>query len=110
MHERCVKCEHWDWDKQRCGRIVKVKILIGQGGGEVDIQTQPGLLPKDLEQELSLFLGTTLPRIVDAWPGWRELHDYLEKNPEKKACAARQEISGFKEEITKIVPLRREGN
>ncbi|MFP3866871.1 MAG: hypothetical protein ACLFUU_01745 [Desulfobacteraceae bacterium] len=105
MHERCVKCEHWDWDKQCCRRIVKAKVLIGMNGGEIDIQTQPGLLPQDLEQELALFLGDAIPRIIDSWTGWREIHAYLKKNPEKKDCAARQEAKGFRQEVIKIVPL-----
>jgi len=106
MNERCVKCEHWDWDRQRCRRIVKVKVTIDQGGGEVDIQTQPGLLPKDLEEKLSLFLGDAIPRIIDSWTGWHELHTYLEKNPQKRTCAAQQESKNFRQELIKVVPLK----
>lgn len=73
ISERCLRCEWWNHNKGVCYRIFKARIRISGDAGEVLFETQPGLLPKYMEEELGVYLSTIVQDLVDAWPGWREI-------------------------------------
>ena len=71
--ERCLKCEWWNFSREKCDRIFKAHIRVAQDAGEILIETQPGLLPKDMEEDFGAWIVTALGDFIDAWPGWGEL-------------------------------------
>lgn len=100
--ERCLKCEFW---KGSCTRLFKAKIKILSAGGEIMLETQPGLIPhqyeKELEQYLGEVIGILLADKIDSWPRWKDI-----KRLEKlQGCPAYSEARDRKD-FTKIVPLR----
>ena len=90
IHEKCFLCIHWDFTAEKCKRIVKIKMFIGQGGGDLDIQTQPGLIPEYLEAELNQWLVDAITTAVDSWPGWGEIANFVKDSEDRKECAARE--------------------
>lgn len=91
--ERCLKCNHWNFNRAKCDRVLKIKMFIGHGGGDLDIQTQPGLIPEHLEDELTAYLVDAITQAVDSYPGWKEIQGLLDK----QVCAAKTENKAFKE-------------
>ena len=61
-------------------KVVSMKVLIANGGGELDIEIEQNLLPSSLEKELIAYLCETIPRIIDSWPGWLEIEKHQETN------------------------------
>jgi hypothetical protein len=90
MHERCLKCDHWNHNLSRCDRVLKGSVRLGMEGGRLTgvmvFETTPGLLNKDLEADLSEFLVESIPALVESWPGWGEVF----RLHEGKHCAAEQ--------------------
>jgi hypothetical protein len=71
----------------------------GQLTGVINFETNPGLLPKDLEADLSEFLVETIPAMIESWPKWGkvfQLHD-------GKECAAEQPSTCVKEYGLRVV-------
>lgn len=93
MEEICLKCDWWNFTRSACDRIVKVRLRIAVDGGEIDIETQPGLIPKDLEDEFTLYLADAIGHAVDSYPGWKEVKNLRLK----KGCAGHQENKAIKE-------------
>ncbi len=58
-------------------KVVFAKILIAEGGGELEINIEQGLLPARLEQDLAIYLCDVIPNIIDSWPGWKEVEKHL---------------------------------
>jgi len=103
--ERCFKCEWWDFDKGHCTCRFKAKYLITPAGGEVTIETHPGLIPEYLEPEFSEMLGKLFNRVndvIDAWPGWKEI-----KRLEKQQECPGYTLASNRQEFTKVVPIGR---
>jgi hypothetical protein len=92
--ERCLRCDWWSHNKSKCDRVFKAQVRIGQDAGEIVIETQPGLIPKDMEEELSSYLAIVLGDIVDAWPGWAEIKRIRDGG---KACAGESPSRTVKE-------------
>lgn len=95
--ERCFLCAHWDHQHNECLRVVRMTVVVGEGGGSIDLQTTPGLIPVDLENALLRDMTNALSRIIDAWPGWKEIREYREgKDAGGHDCAAREEMVHLK--------------
>lgn len=71
--ERCLKCEWWNFGRARCDRVFKARIRVAVDAGEINVETQPGLLPKDMEEDFTAWLVTALGDFIDSWPGWAEV-------------------------------------
>lgn len=102
--ERCLKCEWWSFTKSACDRIVKVRLRIATDGGEIDIQTQPGLIPDYLEDEFTAYLADAISHAVDSYPGWKEIKDLRHK----KGCAGKKDskaIQDFGVSLSLVKPL-----
>src|SRR5512139_2224276 len=83
--ERCLRCDWWSFSRNVCDRIFKATIRVAQDAGEIRLETQPGLLPEDMEKEFGAWLVGALGDMIDAWPGWHELKRIRDGG---KICAA----------------------
>lgn len=92
--ERCLRCDWWDFQVKRCDRIFKARVRVGPDAGEIVIETQPGVIPKDMEDELSMYLATILGDIIDAWPGWNEIKRIRDGG---KSCAGERANATIRE-------------
>lgn len=92
--ERCFKCDWFNVTKQACDRIFKARIRISGDAGEIVIETQPGILPKYMEEELSVYLATICGDLIDAWPGWAEIKRIRASG---KECPGEQPSSAIKQ-------------
>jgi hypothetical protein len=102
--ERCLKCNHWNFQKGKCDRIIKIKMLIAHGGGDLFVDTLPGVIPAHLEAELNEYLMYHLPNVIEAWPGWKEVLRLRDGKP----CAAEQPSTAIKEfgkKLSLVKPL-----
>lgn len=102
--ERCLKCEWWSFDGHKCSRVFKAKMLIGHGGGELNIETQPGLITDFLQDEFEAWLVDAISTAVDSYPGWPEIAKMREKN----GCAAEKPsvaIKKFGQHLALAKPL-----
>ena len=100
--EQCLKCFHWNHNRLACDRVFKAKLLIAFGGGDLDIRTQPGLIPEHLESEFEQYLADAIMTAVDSYPGWPEIHRLMKE----KGCASKAENKAFKEFGQKVRLLR----
>jgi hypothetical protein len=101
--ERCLKCESYDHQQHKCTRVLKGSIQLGMEGGRLtgvmQFETNPGLIPAELEADLSEFLVETIPAMIESWPKWGQifrLHD-------GKACAAEKPSACVKEYGLRVV-------
>lgn len=105
-HESCLRCDHWNHNSQRCERVLKARIYVGlESGrisGDVFIETAPGLLTKELENDLAEYLSHWIPTAVERWQGWEQ----VAKLHEGKDCGAEQESKCVKE-FGKLVLLNK---
>jgi hypothetical protein len=92
--ERCLRCDWWSHNKHKCDRVFKASVRVGPDAGEIVLETQPGVLPKDIEDEFSSYLVTVLGDIIDAWPGWREIKRIRDGG---KPCAGERASNTIKE-------------
>lgn len=99
--ERCLKCEWWNFSEAKCHRIFKARVVISQDAGEVLFETQPGVLPKHMEEELGVWLATAVQDLLDAWPGWAEVKR-IRDGAEAQGCAGRKENKAI-EPFLKVV-------
>ena len=103
--ERCLKCDWWNFKTSKCDRIFKAHIRVSHDAGEVFIETQPGVLPDYMEEDLKLYLATVFGDVIDAWPGWQEIkriRDGGKPCPAEKPSAA---IRDFGSKLTLVKPL-----
>lgn len=91
--ERCLRCDWWNFQGKNCDRVFKAKVRVGPDAGEVVIETQPGVIPQYMEDELSVYLATVLGDIIDAWPGWKEIQRIKAGG---KPCAAERPSAAIK--------------
>lgn len=69
VHEKCWTCESFDTTLMECVRVIRIKVTVGHGSGEIDLRSEPGIIPDHLDQELASWIMDA----VDAWPGWKEV-------------------------------------
>lgn len=93
-HERCLKCSWWNFTKSSCDRIFKALIRVSQDAGEIRLETQPGILPEDMEKQFEAWLVGALGDYIDAWPGWYEIKKIRDGG---KECAAEKPNACIKE-------------
>ncbi len=98
--ERCFKCVHFNYNKRVCDRVFSVKVLIGHNSGDMTIETQPGLIPKYLEEELWRYLIDSITDIVDKWGGWWEV---LRLRDDRGGCAGSEESTAIREYCKLVV-------
>lgn len=91
-HERCLKCEWWNHGSGKCDRVLKGRLLIAHGGGELNIETQPGLIPEYLQDEMEAWLVDAITTAVDSYPGWKEILALRDK----QGCAGKKENQAIK--------------
>ena len=104
--ERCLKCDWWNFNRQACDRVFKARLRVGPDAGEITIETLPGVLPKDLEDEFTGWLVTAMADIIDAWPGWKEIKRIWDGG---KPCAGEKPsatIREFGQKLALAKPLR----
>lgn len=94
VHDRCLKCDWFNFSRQKCDRIFKANVRVAVDGGEIRIETQPGLLPKEMENEFAAWLAGAIGDYIDAWPGWNDVKAERDNNG---GCAARRENKTIKE-------------
>lgn len=92
--ERCLRCDWWNFSRSKCDRIFKATIRVAQDGGEIRLETMPGLLPRDMENDFSIWLVNALGDYIDAWPGWTEIKRIRDGG---KPCAAEKPSAAIKE-------------
>jgi hypothetical protein len=91
--ERCLKCEWWNFGKAKCDRIFKARVRVAVDAGEIDLQTQPGVLPKDMEDDFASWLLRAIGDVIDAWPGWAEVKRMRDGNQ----CAGHKSCTSIRE-------------
>ncbi len=92
--ERCLRCDWWNHNGHKCDRIFKARVRIGPDAGEVLFESQPGVIPKYLEEDLGAYLVTILGDIVDKWGGWGEIQRIKKGG---KPCPSEQPSVAIKE-------------
>jgi hypothetical protein len=103
--ERCLRCDWWNFSRQACDRVFKAKLRVGPDAGEIFIETLPGVLPKDMEDDFTGWLVTVMGDIIDAWPGWKEIKRLRDGG---KPCAGEQPsaaIQKFGQKLSLVKPL-----
>lgn len=78
---------------------------IGHNSGELVIETQPGIIPKYMEDELGVYLATILSDLVDAWPGWKEIKRIRDGGKECAAETPSVAIKDFGKALKLVKPL-----
>jgi hypothetical protein len=106
IHERCLRCDHWNHGNKKCDRVLKARMYLGMEGGRIsgdlNIETAPGLLTKELENDLAEFLSHWLPTAVERWQGWAQ----VAKLHEGRDCGAHHENKCV-QEFGKLVLLNK---
>jgi len=103
--ERCLKCDWWEHSNHRCSRVLKGKLLIAHGGGELTIETQPGLIPEYLQEELEAWLVDAITTAVDSYPGWTEINKLRQDNAGCAGHKANKAIKQFGSHLSLAKPL-----
>jgi hypothetical protein len=103
--ERCLKCDWWSFTDHRCSRVLKGRLLIAHGGGELTIETQPGLIPEYLQEELEAWLVDAITTAVDSYPGWAEINKLRETNGGCAGQKANKSIKQFGSHLSLAKPL-----
>ena len=103
--ERCLKCEWWNFGNHKCSRVVKGRLVIGHGSGELSLETNRGLIPEYLEAEFEAWLVDAITSAVDSYPGWPEI---LRLRSANGGCAAEknsQAITKYGARLNLVKPL-----
>jgi hypothetical protein len=103
--ERCLKCTWWEHADHRCSRILKGSLKIAHGGGELTIETQPGLIPEHLQSELEAWLVDAITTAVDSYPGWPEIMELRKQNGGCACQRANKTIKEFGSHLSLAKPL-----
>lgn len=103
--ERCLKCDWWSHQKNLCDRIFKARVIVSQDAGEIIVETQPGILPKDMEDELSVYLATVVSDLIDMWPGWKEIKRIRDGGKECAGESPSRSIREFGSHLKLAKPL-----
>jgi hypothetical protein len=112
MHEQCLRCDHFDHSIKKCLRVFKGRVYLSfEGGrlsGDMNFETLPGLLTKELENDLAEFLSHWVPTMIERWKGWEQVVKLFEG---EKDCAAEQPskcIQEFGVSLKLVKPLKDE--
>lgn len=97
--ERCLRCDWWNFTLSKCSRVLKGKLIIAHGGGELNIETQPGLIPDHLQDEMEAWLVDAITTAVDSYPGWPEINRLRQSNG---GCAGEKKSQAIKEYGVKL--------
>ena len=103
--DSCLLCTFWNGE--RCIQTWRLTIHITPTGGQVDVQTTPGMVPEELKEKFTRYFQRFLEKVlpaIDMMPIWDEIREYqLAHTPVTETCPGRQ----IKEDIKPYLKIVR---